>query len=303
MITIPENLTDFLYWVKERTEAFWSIDPETSTEDFVCENWLYGAKWVGLSDDEIDTVEEKHGIKFTPEHREFLKILHTVDRKEPIEYTEPFEEDAEELIRYIPYFYNWLQDEELIREQFNWPLTSIMQDVMGANKVWLKSWGEYTDDEQKATTIVTGWLDKAPKLLPLTSHRFLVSDTSLDYRPVLSVWGSDVVVYGWNLRSYLLNELREELNVQQLVYNEEDNMEYIELLPEVQEIFNYDYTHKEGREIPYWQEMILFWSSGWDSFGIKVPGETGASAYPIVKMYTVEGLPDDQKTFESHDNS
>lgn len=29
-MNIPENITEFLYWIKERKELFWSIDPKTS---------------------------------------------------------------------------------------------------------------------------------------------------------------------------------------------------------------------------------------------------------------------------------
>lgn len=78
MTQIPENLIDFLYWVKERTERFWSLDPKTTSNDFVCEDWIYGAKWIGLSEPEIDAIEAKYSIKFTAEHRAFLKILHTI---------------------------------------------------------------------------------------------------------------------------------------------------------------------------------------------------------------------------------
>jgi len=36
-LKIPEDYTEFLYWIKERTEMFWSKNPETSEDDFVCE--------------------------------------------------------------------------------------------------------------------------------------------------------------------------------------------------------------------------------------------------------------------------
>lgn len=140
MNQIPDNLTDFLYWVKEQTELFWSIDPKTSKNEFVCDDWIFGAKWVGLSEKQIDDTKIKYSISFTPEHREFLKILHTIDRKEIIEYTDTFDEGAETLTKEKPFFYNWLTDDLDLKERFNWPFDTIYQDVIGSNSVWLKSW-------------------------------------------------------------------------------------------------------------------------------------------------------------------
>lgn len=45
-ITFSENLTDFLTWVKLTTEAAWT---KTSAKTA-----LYGAKWLGLSEYEIE---------------------------------------------------------------------------------------------------------------------------------------------------------------------------------------------------------------------------------------------------------
>jgi hypothetical protein len=35
-----------------------------------------------MSDDEIAGVEKKYDVQFMPEHRQFLKILHTIDSRE-----------------------------------------------------------------------------------------------------------------------------------------------------------------------------------------------------------------------------
>ncbi|MBD0403712.1 hypothetical protein [Flammeovirga sp. EKP202] len=103
-LEIPEDYIAFLYWVKERTENFWSINPEHSEADFVCEKWIYGAKWIGLSDEEIDAIEHRYNISFTPEYRQFLKILHTIDKKDTIEYKSSVDKDAEIKIEHIPFF-------------------------------------------------------------------------------------------------------------------------------------------------------------------------------------------------------
>lgn len=289
MTQIPENFTDFLYWVKEQTELFWSIDPKTSENDFICEEWIYGAKWIGMTESEIDTVEIKYRIKFTSEHRTFLKILHAIDRKEKREYTESFDEDAPILIEEYPFFYNWLQDEKEIRERFNWPFETIFQHVIDNNQVWLKSWGIRPDPESERKKIFSEWYNKAPKLIPVKDHRFVVSDDNLNYKPILSMYGSDIIVYGWNFRGYLLNELKEHLNVSTLVYDSEYDCYDPEFNEEVVKMFKEDYKYNENKTIPFWEEMILIWSSGWGSFGLKYPGENDSNVHLIVKTYSPDG--------------
>jgi hypothetical protein len=297
MITIPENLTEFLYWVKNRTETFWSINPKTTSNDFACEEWIYGAKWIGLSESQIDNIEIKYSVKFTPEHREFLKILHTIDRKETREYTDSFEENAKVLTKEVPFFYNWLEDETEIRRRLDWPFNTIYEDVIGSNRVWLKSWGKRPSSEAEIKNIYTDWYNKIPSLLPLTSHRFLVSEPSLEYNPVLSIYGSDIIVYGWNLRGYLLKELCKHLGLYKLVYDDEDKCYYAELLEEVQAIFNADYVFDERKVIPNIQEMILFWTSAWSTFGLKLPQENDGTIQPIMKTYIADDEDNNQKQF------
>ncbi|RQO41651.1 hypothetical protein DBR39_03220 [Chryseobacterium sp. KBW03] len=99
---IPSNLTEFLYWVKERTEKLWSVDAEN------CPKGFYGAKWQGLSEEQIDQIQRKYNVSFIPEHKEFLKILHAIDKKEIVEY----EYDGELITEERDFFYNWLADEK-----------------------------------------------------------------------------------------------------------------------------------------------------------------------------------------------
>lgn len=299
MNRIPENYTDFLYWVKETTEAFWSKDPEDASVDFKCEPWLYGAKWIGLDETKIGAIEEKYSIKFMPEHREFLKIMHTIDRKEEIAYTETFEEDAVVLTEKRPFFYNWLEDEVAIRERLVWPYQTMLDDVLGQSQVWLQSWGPKGRPDEDKHRIFSDWFDKIPQLIPVTGHRFLVSDPELSDRPVLSVWGSDTIVYGWNFRHYLLNELAEHLDLFELVYDTEDQCYYTEEIKELQDIKKYEFASSAQKDIPFLKEMILFWSSGWSSFGLEFPRESSSGVHSIIKTYVPDDEVNDQKRFNS----
>lgn len=295
MLHIPENYTDFLYWVRERTELFWSRNPDTSAEDFSCEKWMQGARWIGMKEEDINATEEKYGIRFMPEHREFLKILHTIDRKEEIEYNI----DGKPTINKRPFFYNWLTDDEQIKEKLEWPYETILQDIQEVNNVWLQSWGKRPETDEAREGIFSVWFNKAPRLLPLTLHRFLVSESYLADRPVLSVWGSDIIVYGWDMRLYLLNELSVHLNLSTLVYFDEYGIYYPEDINELKEIKERAYLDAAKKHIPYWKEMIMYWTSGWASFGQKSPRDDGDTIHPIVKTNAAKGGEDDPKIFNS----
>ncbi|MFP3534483.1 hypothetical protein SB763_34585, partial [Burkholderia sp. SIMBA_042] len=80
--------------------------------------------------------------------------------------------------------------------------------------------------------------------------------------------GSDIVIMGWDFRTYLLNEMRNHLDIHIQVFDEEDQMFYPELLPEIQEIFDENFKYDKTKDVPYLKEMMLYWSSGWRGFGM-----------------------------------
>jgi hypothetical protein len=287
-INIPKDYTEFFYWVKERTEMFWS-------KSEYCVDWAIGAKWIGMTEEQIDAVEAKYDIQFMPEHRAFLRILHTIDRKEIVDY----EEDDVAKSYQTSFFYNWLEDEEEIVSKLNWPYHTIFGDVSPEKGVWIKSWGARPASIEERERIFSDWYAKAPKLLPLTSHRFLVSQATLTDRPVLSVWGSDIIVYGWDMRLYLLNEITEHLDLYVSVFNEEDQCYYAEYRDELKEIFDLARSRRQSKDIPYWKELILYWTSGWSSFGIEHPDHNGDSVQPIMPTYSPDDKEPTQKTFNN----
>ncbi|SFF08205.1 hypothetical protein SAMN05518672_115114 [Chitinophaga sp. CF118] len=168
-----------------------------------------------------------------PEHRAFLRILHTIDRKEVNEY----EEDGEIKSYKSSFFYNWLEDEEEIISRLDWSYRTVFADVSPSTSVWLKSWGSRPASVEEKEQIFADWYAKAPKLIPLRSHRFLVSQADLPDRPALSVYGSDTIVYGWDLRLYLLNEIADHLDLYMPVFDVENQCYYPEYTDELKEIF------------------------------------------------------------------
>lgn len=287
-LVIPEDYIEFLHWVKERTESFWSKDPATSTDDFVCAEWVYGAKWMGLTDTEIDDVEKRYNVQFTSEHRAFLRVLHAIDKKKVVEYVESFDDDAEVLYGESPYFFNWNADEEEIRYRLDYPYNSILDDVMGVNKVWLKSWGEVRpkSDAVKKQTF-SNWFKRTTKLIPLKNSCYALNDHSKVRNPILSVYGSDMTVRGWDMRHFLVNELREHLNLLELVFNKELDDWYSEPVKEAIDIIHLGFQKGKDRVIPVWEEMILYWSSGWTNYGKEYP-HPKEGAHPIVRTFIAQ---------------
>lgn len=255
-LKIPEDFTEFLHWVKEQTETFWSIDPNESDADIVCDDWAYGAKWIGMKENEIDDIEKENNIKFSSYHREFLKILHTTDKKQVFERTTTFDEDAEVFYEERSYFYNWNTDIENIKRQLN----DVYEDLLKSTTergFWLKSWGIRPEsiDERKATFV--NWYNKAPKLIPINGHRFVISEPKNADNAILSVVGIDTIIYGVNMRNYLLNELRDELGLYKLVYNKETDEYDDEYEETLKEALSLGYKLQNEIEIPIWKEFLI----------------------------------------------
>jgi hypothetical protein len=284
-MNIPEDYIEFLHWVKETTETFWSKDYVPEEEGLSPDRWIKGAKWIGLEEEEIDVIEQKYQIKFTPEHRAFLNILHTIDRQEEVEC---YDEEGEVYCLKKSFFHNWKTDDKELNYRFDWIFETIFDDILGVNQPWLESWGKVRPKSNVAKKeFFSNWLEQAPKLIPIFGHRFVVSEPSDCDNPILSVYGSDIIVYGWNMRHYLLSELKEHL---ELMYRDCDE-EYgysIEYGKELEAIETYEYVAAKNKTIPFWEEMILYRSSGWSSFGRKYPGYLESGPHPIVNTFIAE---------------
>lgn len=239
-MSIPTNTVKFFKWVKKRSEYYWSKEYQDSIaskdEIYKCKKWIIGAKWNGLTESQIEEVERKYQVTFTDEHKAFLQILHSIDRKEPVNnFT-----TNENIER--PFFYHWLRDEEEIRIKMNWAFKTILFDVLN-NKVWINSWGAKPNSKQEQENIFKEQFAKSPQLLPIRSHRFIVNVHQNKQNPILSIWGSDTIIYGQNFRHYLLNEYcglnlskEERKEVNKLNSEENENIEY--------------------QKIPFWGEIL-----------------------------------------------
>jgi hypothetical protein len=246
MSLIPENLTDFLHWVKDRTERCWASLPP--------EHWLSGAHWIPLTDTQILAVEAQYSVQFPYQHREFLKVLHTLDRWEQWEAEE--EIDVFTTVK-APFFYNWLEDREELLYRLEWPHMMLMDAMKSANlTMW---WGQKAKDKQDKLQLFEDWYSKAPKLLPLRAHTFSISDVESRYNLITSMHGLDSIVAGNDMRHYLANHLMYSIVGSDLVQEVATYENVDPLSLEIEQLSKIGYYSEEFREVPFWGELI--WNS------------------------------------------
>ena len=214
--------------MREASERAWASWEPRAFEDWVAAgvggvDWVRGTRWTGgLADGDIDAIEQRLGAPLGAQHRLFLATLHAT---EPImrgaRFVDPDGatmgeapsggvERMEPIDR--PGFYHWLRDELAIAEARRGVVDGIAFDVEH-NALWPTEWGARPTTAEERRARLLQLVDAAPPLLPLYAHRFAVGGLHGESGVVLSVYQSDIIVYGSDLRGYLLNELSELIDV------------------------------------------------------------------------------------------
>jgi hypothetical protein len=240
---IPPHFDEmFLHWFRERTEATWQ-QHRTKTIDaykarnFVGNDWQQRTRWSGgLSEQEILDIEQRNKLRFPPDYRLFLQVLHSVDR--PM-FGARNTDNGSILPAIYPSFYNWQTDTEAIRDAYEWLVYGLVFDVQH-DALWPESWGTKPDTGDAQEARVQELVNSAPKLIPVHAHRYLLAEPCQAGNLVLSIWQSDIIIYGDDLHDYYLHDFWDLLGLQG-VYKE--------------------YRHKPeqmwaGREIPFWGELL-----------------------------------------------
>jgi hypothetical protein len=137
-----------------------------------------------LTLDEIESAEAEFEVSFPPDLRAFLTTALPVGEGFP----------------------NWRQTAAAqIRERLEWPRDGILFDV-AHNSFWPDELGDRPDDDVEARRQVGAWVDAAPRLLPVYSHRYIPSVPDEPGNPIFSVYQTDTIYYGMNLPDYLNKE-------------------------------------------------------------------------------------------------
>ncbi|HEX8036224.1 MAG TPA: hypothetical protein VF510_20370 [Ktedonobacterales bacterium] len=162
----------------------------------------------------MNAIERAWLLRFIPDYRLFLQRLHAVDR--PLRCTRWYRSPADGPLQLAlgdePAFYNWLTDEALLRSALENVVSGLQFDVE-ENDLWLPQWGERPATEEARAQRVRELVAAAPRLIPVYHHRFLLAEPCQAGNPVFSIHQSDIIVYGAELRTYLLSEFADLLGI------------------------------------------------------------------------------------------
>jgi len=196
---------DFLSWFRSRTEQAWAAHvPRDQMRARVGGlDWQTGTHWRGgMTVAEIEAAEGRFGLAFPPDFRLFLATLHTPD---PVMVGAHFEGST-----LVPstgrLFQDWLGDPRPIEAALAWPVEGLLWSIE-ANQDWYVGWGPRPRTAEEREAVVRRIAATGPALVPVYGHRYLVGDPQVAGNPVLSIYGTDVIVFAEDLRSYLIAEL------------------------------------------------------------------------------------------------
>jgi hypothetical protein len=250
MIAIPQQFNEeFLHWFRQRTEATWLHYRTRTFEEFVASgvggrDWQQGTRWLnGLSEQDIVAIEQQYDLPFPPDYRLFLKLLHSVDR--PLTGARYI--DERQMIPITsPSFYNWQTDSAAIERAYGWLAEGLLFDVEYGG-LWPRFWGAKPAERAAQEAHVRAFVDAAPKLIPIFGHRYLLAEPCEAGNPVLSIYQSDMIIYGLDLRHYFLTEVAELLGI-----GKEDLQQALSVSDEEMQK-----RMEQYRAIPFWGKFLF----------------------------------------------
>lgn len=172
----PKNPDQFFPWLKTESEKLWeNIEPNKAVYGFQLQA---GTKWLpGLDDEQIANYEKDLGFVFPEIFKAFLKHMNGTDLHTVNVYGESGEPYA-----YSVGYYSYPRDIKVVKDMITWILE------------------KYKISEEDLENL------EIPHILPIVSHRFLVADRC-DTNPVLSMYGTDTILYADSLQSFLVGDI------------------------------------------------------------------------------------------------
>lgn len=133
---------------------------------------------------QLDEAEIRYGIRFPEELRSFYELAMPISNG----------------------FVNWLDDSpenvELIQKRLSFPVRGVLTAVE-LEKIWPSAWGICPPDEEQAVEIAKERMKGAALLIPVYLHRYVPYLEGVVDPPVLSVYGGDIIYYGFSLENWL----------------------------------------------------------------------------------------------------
>jgi hypothetical protein len=139
------------------------------------------ARWTeGYTRAELDNFQHRYGLVFPPD------LVELLGRKRPAEG------------------HDW-KDDASIRRALDWPLNGLLMSVE-RGQIWWPEWGQEPRSASARKQVVREAVSYAPKLIPLIAHRYLPEQPHESGNPVFSIFYTDAVYYGANLKDYFERE-------------------------------------------------------------------------------------------------
>lgn len=148
----------------------------------------------GLTAAEFARVERGYGFEFADDHRAFLAAGLPLNRPP---------EEGQTWPRPWPDWRDGNPDD--LREQLGWPVEGALFDVEH-NALWHPSWGQRPDEISQALSTARQHLTRAPAMIPVYAHRYLPAGRGTCGHPVLSIYQTDIIIYGTDLADYISHE-------------------------------------------------------------------------------------------------
>ena len=146
----------------------------------------------GLTGAEFARIERDYGFEFADDHRAFLAAGLPLKTPEPYERRNPWPD--------------WRDgDPGDLRKMLDWPVEGALFDVQ-YDDLWHPSWGQRPADMSTALSAARRHLARAPKMIPVWGHRYLPAGRGTYGYPVLSIWQTDIIIYGTDLANYIASE-------------------------------------------------------------------------------------------------
>ncbi|MFF9911718.1 hypothetical protein [Streptomyces sp. NPDC013457] len=139
----------------------------------------------GLTERELDAVETRFGFTFSADHRVFLAtgLPHGSSR-----------------------WPDWRDgDPEDLAGRLAWPVDGVLFDVEHSG-FWHPAWPSRPAEKSEALRVARTELESVPQLVPVYGHRYLPGTAGEHGHPVLSVYQTDIILYGNDLADYIQYE-------------------------------------------------------------------------------------------------
>lgn len=150
-----------------------------------------------LTDKEIEVIQDIYGIEFPPDLLDLYLCGLPVGNNFP----------------------NWRDtsdaNKKTINDKLEWPLEGMLFDIEH-NSFWYAQWGDKPSELEEAFSICKDRFKAVPRLVPIYSHRYIPSIPHESGNPIFSVYQTDIIYYGEDLKEYFNVEFdvkqHEEIN-------------------------------------------------------------------------------------------